>query len=83
MTILDRLASSRGRRDEAPNQELAKDLVLRGDEAGIREVAKNLWNKVAELMKEEVKKGILDAETKIPSSVTSHGAGFVVKENEI
>jgi hypothetical protein len=45
MTVLDRLASSMGRQDEVPNQELAKDLALRGDEAGIREVAENLWNK--------------------------------------
>jgi formate C-acetyltransferase len=43
----------------------------------------DLWDKVAELMKEEVKKGILDAETKIPSSVTSHGAGYVDKDNEL
>ncbi|MDC7242156.1 MAG: formate C-acetyltransferase, partial [Spirochaetales bacterium] len=41
------------------------------------------WEKVAELMKEEVKKGILDAETKIPSSVTSHGPGYVDKDNEL
>ncbi len=41
------------------------------------------WEKVAELMKEEVKKGILDAETKVPSSVTSHGPGYVDKDNEL
>ena len=41
------------------------------------------WGKVAELMKEEVKKGILDAETRIPSSVTSHGPGYVDKDNEL
>ena len=45
MPVLDRLSSSMGRRDEVPNQELAYDLATRGDEAGIREVAENLWNK--------------------------------------
>jgi len=45
MPVLDRLSSSLGRRDEVPNQELAHDLATRGDEAGIREVAENLWNK--------------------------------------
>ncbi|MDC7223045.1 MAG: pyruvate formate lyase family protein, partial [Spirochaetales bacterium] len=47
------------------------------------ERTKALWDKVAELMKEEVKKGILDAETKIPSGVISHGAGYLDKENEL
>ena len=45
MPVLDRLSSSLGRRDEVSNQELAHDLATRGDEAGIREVAENLWNK--------------------------------------
>ncbi len=43
----------------------------------------NLWKKVAELMKEEVKKGILDAETSVPSSVTSHGPGYIDRDNEL
>lgn len=45
MSVLNRLASSLGRRDEVPNQELARDLAARKDKAGIREVAENLWNK--------------------------------------
>lgn len=36
-----------------------------------------LWAIVAELMKEENKKGILDADTKIISGVASHGAGYI------
>ncbi|GMQ60814.1 formate C-acetyltransferase [Vallitalea maricola] len=43
---------------------------------------KKLWEEVCELTKEENKKGILDAETKIPSSVTSHGPGYVDKALE-
>jgi hypothetical protein len=45
MSILNRLASSLGRRDEVPNQELARDLAASKDKAGIREIAENLWNK--------------------------------------
>jgi hypothetical protein len=45
MSVLNRLASSVGRRDEIPNQELARDLAARKDRAGIREIAENLWNK--------------------------------------
>jgi len=45
MSVLNRLASSLGRRDEVPNQELARDLAARKDKAGIREIAENLWDK--------------------------------------
>jgi len=45
MSIITSLASSLGRRDEVPNQELARALAAKKDEAGIREIAENLWNK--------------------------------------
>jgi hypothetical protein len=45
VTVLNRLASSLGRRDEVPNQELARALAAKKDKAGIREIAENLWNK--------------------------------------
>ena len=45
MSILNRLAYSQGRRDEVPNQELARELAAQKDKAGIREIAENLWNK--------------------------------------
>ncbi len=45
MTVLDRLAHSLGRRDEVPNEELARDLAAKKDKEGIREIAENLWNK--------------------------------------
>jgi hypothetical protein len=44
MSALNRLASSLGRRDEIPNQEVARDLAAVQDKAGIREIAENLWN---------------------------------------
>jgi hypothetical protein len=45
MAVLDRIAHFQGRRDEVPNQELARDLAARRDEPGIREIAENLWSK--------------------------------------
>ena len=45
MSVLNRLAHSLGRRDEVPNQELARALAAKKDRKGIQEVAENLWNK--------------------------------------
>ncbi|RPI94312.1 MAG: hypothetical protein EHM40_07030 [Chloroflexi bacterium] len=44
MSVISRLASSLGRRDEVPNQELARDLAARKDKAAIREIAQNVWS---------------------------------------
>lgn len=44
MSVIGRLASSLGRRDEVPNQELARDLAARKDKAAIREIAENVWS---------------------------------------
>jgi len=45
MPALDRIAFFQNRRDEVPNQELARDLAAKKDRAGIREIAENLWNR--------------------------------------
>lgn len=44
MSVLSRIAYFQNRRDEVPNQELARDLVTRRDGEGIQEIAENLWN---------------------------------------
>jgi formate C-acetyltransferase len=41
-----------------------------------------LWGKVRELMKEEGNKGILEAETKIPSGINAYGAGYIDRDLE-
>jgi hypothetical protein len=45
MTVLEKIAFYQGRRDEVPNQQLARQLVESNDQAGFREIAENLWNK--------------------------------------
>jgi hypothetical protein len=47
MSVLERIAYFQGRRDEVPNQELAKHLVQTQDRAGIQEIVANLWHKEA------------------------------------
>lgn len=59
----------------------------KGDDSfleGPTEKTTKLWEKVAKLMEEETKKdGVLDADTKIVSSITSHNPGYVDKDLEI
>ena len=44
MSVLNKIAHFQNRRDEVPNQKLAKDLAAKKNVKGIREIAKNLWS---------------------------------------
>ena len=44
MSALKRIAYFQSRRDEVPNQELARELAEQRDRQGIQEIAENLWN---------------------------------------
>jgi formate C-acetyltransferase len=46
------------------------------------ERTKELWNRLNELFVEERKRGVLDI-SQIPSSITSHGPGYVDREREV
>jgi formate C-acetyltransferase len=51
-----------------------------GDEsflAGASDRTTLLWNKVKNLMAQERERGVLDADVKIPSSITSHAPGYI------
>jgi len=50
--------------------------------AGATQNTLQLWKNVLELMKEENKKGVLDADTEVVSSVASHKAGYINKDLE-
>jgi len=45
MSIINRIAHFQNRRDEVPNQELARDLAAQKNTQGIHEIAENLWSK--------------------------------------
>ena len=45
MAVLDELATALGRRDEVPNQELAREIVSDRDAAAVQELVENLANK--------------------------------------
>ena len=56
-----------------------------GDEsflASKTEVTHQLWEKVKDLMAVEREKGILDTDTKVPSSITAHAAGYIDRDLE-
>jgi hypothetical protein len=55
MSALEKIAYYQNRRDEVPNQELAKDLAAKKDRKGIREIAENLWNKNAQIQSDCLK----------------------------
>jgi len=44
MPVLHRIAHLQNRRDEVPNQELARDLARKKDGKGIQEIAANVWS---------------------------------------
>jgi hypothetical protein len=45
MSVLNKVAYFQNRRDEVPNQEVARELARTRNAADIREIAENLWNK--------------------------------------
>ena len=50
---------------------------------GPTEATKTLWAQVMELSKQEREKGgVLDMDTKVPSTITSHAAGYLNKDLE-
>jgi hypothetical protein len=55
ISVLPRLAHFQNRRDEVPNQELARDLAAKKDKAGIREIAEHLWDKNANVAADCIK----------------------------
>ena len=45
MSVMNKIAFYQNRRDEVPNQELARELAQSRSQAYIREIAEGLWNK--------------------------------------
>lgn len=57
-----------------------------GDEtflAPATERTKALWSKLSDMMLVEREKGVYDAETKLPQSLTTYGPGYIDKDKEV
>ncbi len=50
--------------------------------AGVSDRTQQLWAKVRDLMALEREKGVLDADTSVPSSITAHAPGYIDRELE-
>ena len=55
MSIIDKLATSLNRRDEVPNQELAKEITGTNDKKAVKELVENLQNKSKDIQHDCIK----------------------------
>ena len=55
MTVITKLATSLKRRDEVPNQELAKQIVNKNDKAAVKELVENLSSKSRDIQNDCIK----------------------------
>ena len=55
MSIIPKLASSLNRRDEVPNQELAKQIAAKKDKKAVQELIDNLHNKSKDIQNDCIK----------------------------
>lgn len=55
MSVLNKIAYFQERRDEIPNQELARELANNNNKDGIKEVVENLWNKEKNIQSDCIK----------------------------
>ena len=51
--------------------------------AGPTEKTQKVWEKAHELIVEEIKKGIIDVETKVVSGINNFAPGYIDKDNEV
>lgn len=57
-----------------------------GDESFLAPATDNtkaLWQKLTELFEQERQRGVLSAETKLPQSIDTYGAGYIDKQREV
>ncbi len=76
MSVLTKLASSLGRRDEVPNQELAIQIVAANDIAAIKELVENLNNKNKDIHNDCIKVLYETGERK-PELISAYAKNFI------
>ncbi|MDA4112196.1 MAG: hypothetical protein OK439_06620 [Thaumarchaeota archaeon] len=76
MGVIEKLATSLNRRDEVPNQELAKKIVSDNDSKAVAELAKNLRNKDSGIQSDCIKVLYEIGESR-PEMISSHANEFI------
>ena len=77
MSVIHKLATSLGRRDEVPNQELAKEIAAKNDKNAVKEIVQNLHNKSRDIQNDCIKVLYETGELK-PSLVAPYAKDLIV-----
>ncbi|MEQ8155236.1 MAG: hypothetical protein ABRQ25_10190 [Clostridiaceae bacterium] len=77
MSVLNRIACMQDRKDEVPNQELARELVENNNISGVKEIAENLFNKDKNIQSDCIK--VLYEVAYIKPEMISQYAGDFIK----
>ena len=76
MNVIDKLASSLNRRDEVPNQELAKQIAVKKDKKAVAELIEYLNNKSKDIQNDCIK--VLYEVGKInPALIADYAKNFI------
>ncbi len=76
MSVIDKLASSLGHRDEVPNQELAKQIALKKDKKAVKELIDNLNNKNKDIQHDCIKV-LYEIGGQSPELIAEYAAVFI------
>lgn len=76
MAIIEKLASSLGRRDEVPNQELANHIVERSDKNAVKELVENLSNRKKDIQHDCIKT-LYEIGSQEPSLIAAYTDRFI------
>ena len=76
VSVIPKLASSLGRRDEVPNQELAKQIAKAGDKKAVQELTENLLNKDKNIQSDCIKV-LYEIGARNPSLIAAYARGFL------
>jgi hypothetical protein len=76
MNVISKLASSLNRRDEMPNQELAKEIVKTNDKNAVNELVDNLSNKSKDIQNDCIKV-LYEIGEKKPQLIAGYAKDFI------
>jgi hypothetical protein len=76
MSVIPKLATSLGRRDEVPNQELAQEIISKKDKKAVQELVDNLRHKDKGIQSDCVKT-LYEIGERNPALITGHASAFI------